>query len=795
MDVSRRGAGVKTSVVAGSVWENRMKLDEVKGGIKVFNGEENVGESGGSNGDAGKKMVKRGHTGTGASVAMSGKRRTWKSESFDGPIQIAKGKNSEHLCKELSVSVDGIKKNPGQARKGRSEGSNKELSLSVDGIDKSSIQAKKGSKEIDGIVRSPIPVKKGRSEPNKEVGVSADGNEKSPSQIRKQRSDIKEVVESGIELRKVKSDSVKVLELSEIGKDPVLGGVERNSVQLRMAKTEADKVLDESVNGIEKIPPEIVENGSEETCKESGVCQEKVISISETNESIEKPPPKLLFDNPPPPHDDDDDVVIDGDEDIEGDEDEEEIEIQIEKKSLDIKEINISEEKIKKVETNVADQKPAKVETNVAEQKPAQVETNVAAKKPAKVETNAAEPKPKKVETNVAEKKSTKVEICIPEQKPKRVVSEVKKVQQFNNRTAPTSSIVNKQPPPVIKRATLYQNLAKAAANPSIPAANGHQKFKETHRHSKLQNLVDLVMWRDISRSTLAFGMGTFIIISSSYSKDLNGLVYLATIFLYRSLIRRGVIGIDDDDDGSYVLGEGEAIWLLRLVLPYLNECLLKIRALFSGDPATTMKMAVLLFVFARCGSSITVWKMAKLVCSNYRSFLLAAKHKGKTVKFPACCFTFLPQTTPHVQAFLEFSLYPKSALLTHPQLTAYGKFWIRRFRDAWESCSHKKAVALGIFTLVWNLSSMVARIWAVFMMFVAVRYYQQTMERDDWVVEEEEEEEVDTEADGTWHEDIGGQRQGSGPTLVEVNKAKKGSLKSQYLTVNMLFLDMTNKP
>lgn len=41
------------------------------------------------------------------------------------------------------------------------------------------------------------------------------------------------------------------------------------------------------------------------------------------------------------------------------------------------------------------------------------------------------------------------------------------------------------------------------------------------------------------------------------------------------------------------------------------------------------------------------------------------------------------------------------------------AKFWIRRFRDAWESCTHKKAVALAIFTMVWNLSSMVARIWA----------------------------------------------------------------------------------
>lgn len=41
------------------------------------------------------------------------------------------------------------------------------------------------------------------------------------------------------------------------------------------------------------------------------------------------------------------------------------------------------------------------------------------------------------------------------------------------------------------------------------------------------------------------------------------------------------------------------------------------------------------------------------------------------------------------------------------------GTFWIRRFRDAWESCTHKKAVAFAIFTLVWNLSSIAARIWA----------------------------------------------------------------------------------
>lgn len=46
--------------------------------------------------------------------------------------------------------------------------------------------------------------------------------------------------------------------------------------------------------------------------------------------------------------------------------------------------------------------------------------------------------------------------------------------------------------------------------------------------------------------------------------------------------------------------------------------------------------------------------------------------------------------------------------------LHAYeGTFWVQRFKDAWDSCSQKKAVAFGVFTLVWNFSSVVARIWA----------------------------------------------------------------------------------
>ncbi|PKI52339.1 hypothetical protein CRG98_027265 [Punica granatum] len=98
------------------------------------------------------------------------------------------------------------------------------------------------------------------------------------------------------------------------------------------------------------------------------------------------------------------------------------------------------------------------------------------------------------------------------------------------------------------------------------------------------------------------------------------------------------------------------------------------------------------------------------------------------------------------------------------------GKFWVRRFRDAWDSCSHKKAVAFSIFTLVWNLSSVVARIWAAFMLFVAFRYYQQSLvQPDDW-------EKDDGGAEATWHGRAGGPRRGRGPTIVEPTKEKKAS-------------------
>lgn len=56
---------------------------------------------------------------------------------------------------------------------------------------------------------------------------------------------------------------------------------------------------------------------------------------------------------------------------------------------------------------------------------------------------------------------------------------------------------------------------------------------------------------------------------------------------------------MDEDETGQeYVFGVEEAMWLLKMFLPYINEFLLKLRALFSGDPATTMKVNSLILAF-----------------------------------------------------------------------------------------------------------------------------------------------------------------------------------------------------
>lgn len=590
------------------------RMNEVNGGIKVFNGDETPDDKIVNTSKPDVQVYKRMRAKQGL-AGIGGKRKTWKTENSDKtPVQIASQiselhKNSdEEECKELSINVEEIKKSPVQTPRLRSKWTrnldDQGKELSVADIKKSPMKTRSDKDlnlSVDVVERSPRNLRTRSSVLQKGANVSDVGNV-SNDELRK---DNKILVESHSTCDY--TNRRKSVELFQ--KSNELANESRKSVDVSALQAVKMKPLGNTARLDDKL--ELRKFG------------EKVVTSNSSNQSQVKSTPNLQVD----------------DENEYCKEEDDNDEIKTDTKGFDVKKISI------------------------------------------------------------------------PEQKAEKIVIEDDKFQNSNVKSIPISQTVKRKPPAVVNKPRL---VPKPTRTKPIPCAD---EFKTVpNKHSKLQSFVDLVMWRDPSKSAFIFGLGTFIIVSTSYTTDINislisvlsyvGLVYLAAIFLFKSILCRGAINVDDTSE-EYVVGEEEAVWLLKLILPYINEFLSKIRALFSGDPATTMKLAVLLFVLARCGSSITIWKMAKL-------------------------------------GFFGVFTVPKICSSYSSQLAAYGKFWIRRFRDAWESCSQKKGVGFFVFTVVWNLSSIVARVWAVFMLFVAFRYYQQQQQQqhhsEEWIEEESRE-------------------------------------------------------
>lgn len=373
-----------------------MKSDEVRGGIKVFNAEEQeqnhpeeeeVERVG--NGGTSSRLRKRSSIGS-ATVASSGKRKTWKSETQ---------KNSEEQCKELSISS----------------------SSSSDGIKKSPIQPRKIEK------RSPIhSTRKLRSDTQQKGGESGEGNERNSGQ-----------------LRKTKSDSIK---------KNASGSASSNSIQLRKAKSELDRVPDEprndGIGGCEKIEDEKEKKENhddddadvDEDCKDFDVCQEKEISSSSENVVGEvQSSPELSVQV----RDDDLDDAVD-DEGYEEEEEvvDEEIEIEMEnEESFDVKEISIPESKVV-----------------VEEPESNKVVVNEPAEK-----VVISEPEPKKIVMNEAEPKK----VVVNEPEPKKVVSAHMRFHHKNERRVPVSVPLSVKQSSTIRRnsSTIYQNFSEAKSS------------------------------------------------------------------------------------------------------------------------------------------------------------------------------------------------------------------------------------------------------------------------------------------------------------------------------------------
>lgn len=238
----------------------------------------------------------------------------------------------------------------------------------------------------------------------------------------------------------------------------------------------------------------------------------------------------------------------------------------------------------------------------------------------------------------------------------------------------------------------------KLSLVPYVPASSSSPK-PEGENGGNLDRIgqltTDLIMWKDVSKSTLWFGFGVLCFLSSCFTTGLNlsvfsamshlAILYLGVSFISNSICQRNQI----KKKGEVKLKEVDILRLAKLILPTLNLAVSKIREIFSGEPSMTLKVVPFLLLGAEYGHLITIWRL--------------------------CAIGF----------FVSFSV-PKLYSCYSAQINQRAECFKLRLMDTWNGCTHKKLVVVSAVTVFWNLSCMKTRIITAFIALVIFRYFRQ---------------------------------------------------------------------
>ncbi|XP_020229469.1 reticulon-like protein B17 [Cajanus cajan] len=212
------------------------------------------------------------------------------------------------------------------------------------------------------------------------------------------------------------------------------------------------------------------------------------------------------------------------------------------------------------------------------------------------------------------------------------------------------------------------------------------------------QVVSDLIMWKDVSKSTFWFGFGSLFLFSSCFTQGINfsifsalsqlGILFLGVSFFSNSICQRNKV---EENKCEVKLKEDDILRLAKLILPALNFAISKMRALFSGEPSMTLKVVPFLLLGAEYGHLITIWRL--------------------------CVIGF----------FVSFSV-PKLYSSYTVQINQRAECLKLRLLDTWSACTHKKKVIASVLMAFWNLSSIKTRIFTTFILLVLFRYLRQHM-------------------------------------------------------------------
>ncbi|CAJ2642233.1 unnamed protein product [Trifolium pratense] len=210
--------------------------------------------------------------------------------------------------------------------------------------------------------------------------------------------------------------------------------------------------------------------------------------------------------------------------------------------------------------------------------------------------------------------------------------------------------------------------------------------------------ITELIMWKDVSKSSFWFGFGSLCFLSSCFTKGFNfsifsaisqlAILFLAVSFFSNSVCQqrgkakpRGYVNLKEDDILS----------LAKLILPMLNFAISKAKELFSGEPSMTLKVAPLLLLGAEYGHFITIWRLSA------------------------------------IGFFVSFTV-PKLYSCYSGQINQRAECLKLRLLDTWSACSYKKIVVASALSTFWNLSSIKTRICTAFLLLVIFRYFRQNV-------------------------------------------------------------------
>ncbi|BAF08543.1 reticulon-like protein B17 isoform X1 [Oryza sativa Japonica Group] len=229
----------------------------------------------------------------------------------------------------------------------------------------------------------------------------------------------------------------------------------------------------------------------------------------------------------------------------------------------------------------------------------------------------------------------------------------------------------------------------------STDAIRGADALEQSGWEDLWERIVDLVMWKNVAKSALWFGLGSMFFFSCSFSREItfspiSALCHLGVMVLGLAFFKDSIPQSRQQVERgrSFRLTEDDVLRAARAVLPVANSMISTAQVIFSGEPSMTLKVLPALLFGAKYGSLVTVWRL--LATGFFTSF-----------------------TLPKLYSCYSSQIHKRVEILRDRAL------------EAWKSCPRKKLVAGTAVTMCWNMFSVKTRIIAAFISVVILRYNQ----------------------------------------------------------------------